>query len=188
MCRKLHVSLYGTLDAAQNWEETYSQWLIKLGFRRGRASPCVFYNHTRNIRVVVHGDDFTCLGFQEGLDWLRDEFRRKFTVKFKARLGPQEDDDKSVQILNRIVTWTKLGIEYEPDQRHAEIIVDELGQRGKKAVVTPGVKAGNEKEEEQDEMDLDQGDAERYRSAVARGNYLSQDRLDIKYAIKELSR
>ena len=35
---------------------------------------------------------------------------------------------------------------------------------------------------------LDKEEAERYRSAVAWDNYLSQDRLAIKYAVKELSR
>ncbi len=31
-------------------------------------------------------------------------------------------------------------------------------------------------------------EATRYRAAVARGNYLSQDRSDVKYTVKELSR
>ena len=140
------------------------------------------------MRVVVHGDDFTCLGYTGELDWLRGQFSAKFTVKFKARLGPEPNDDKSVQILNRVLTWTDSGIEYEPDQRHAEIITDELGVSNKKSVITLGVKPTNEKDEVDDENRLDKEEAERYRSAVAMGNYLSQDRLDIRFAITELSR
>jgi len=138
MCGKLDMSLYGTRDAAQNWEETYSTWLISLGFSRGRASPCVFYHHSRKIRIVVHGDDFTCLGYSDQLDWLREQFASRFTVKFKARLGPQEGDDKSVQILNRVVTWGDHGIEYEPDQRHADIMVDELELSQQEVSHNPG--------------------------------------------------
>ena len=51
--------------------------------------------------------------------------------------------------------------------------------RNKKSVITPGIKSTNEKDEVDDENRLDKEEAERYRSAVARGNYLSQDRLDI---------
>ena len=37
-------------------------------------------------------------------------------------------------------------------------------------------------------MKLDPSEATEYRGMVARGIYLSADRLDIKYAVKELSR
>ena len=36
-------------------------------------------------------------------------------------------DIKSIRILNRIVTWTNQGLEYEADQRHAELIIQEVG-------------------------------------------------------------
>ena len=32
-------------------------FLESVGFKSGVASPCVFYNKEREIRVVVHGDD-----------------------------------------------------------------------------------------------------------------------------------
>ena len=41
MCGRLQQSLYGTRDAAQNWEEELGSKLTSLGFRRGKASPCV---------------------------------------------------------------------------------------------------------------------------------------------------
>ena len=34
---------------------------------------------------------------------------------------------------------------YEADQRHAEIIVGRLGLRGKRSVITPGVKIENQR-------------------------------------------
>jgi hypothetical protein len=42
ICGKLCYSLYGTRDAAQNWEDAYSNFLCELGFRRGLSSPCIF--------------------------------------------------------------------------------------------------------------------------------------------------
>jgi hypothetical protein len=77
---------------------------------------------------------------------------------------------------------------YEADQRHAEIIVGRLGLRGKRSVITPGVKIENQKDGEGDDEPMVPREATEYRGLVARANYLSADRLDIKYSVKELSR
>ena len=42
MCGKLVKSMYGARDAAQNWEEEYSNFMEELGFQRGIGSLCVF--------------------------------------------------------------------------------------------------------------------------------------------------
>ena len=42
MCGLLHFSLYGTRDAARNWEEHYGNVLVELGFTQGKSSPCIF--------------------------------------------------------------------------------------------------------------------------------------------------
>ncbi|MCP2505128.1 MAG: hypothetical protein NLN65_07530, partial [Candidatus Poseidoniaceae archaeon] len=57
MCGKLMKSMYGTRDAAQNWEQAYTEFMEKAGFVRGIASPCVFWNEEKQIRAVIHGDD-----------------------------------------------------------------------------------------------------------------------------------
>ena len=46
---------------------------------------------------------------------------------------------QQVRILNRLLTWTKNGIEYEADQRHADIIIKQLGLTASKPVETPAV-------------------------------------------------
>ena len=61
-CAKLNMSLYGTCDAAQNWEEAYTKALRGLGFIQGRACPCAFYSPALDCRIVIHGDDITVLG------------------------------------------------------------------------------------------------------------------------------
>ena len=68
-CGKLNRSMYGTRDAAANWEEKYSSHLVAHGFIRGKSSPCTFFHPTRGVRCVVHGDDFTFLGCEEELKW-----------------------------------------------------------------------------------------------------------------------
>ena len=95
---------------------------------------------------------------------------------------------KLVRLLNRVIYWDEKGIGYEPDQRHADMIIRDLGMVGKRGLSTPGVKSGNDKDEEGDEEELGNEDSTRYRSITARANFLSQDRSDIKYAVKELTR
>ena len=47
---------------------------------------------------------------------------------------------KKIRILNRIICWEDWGIKYEPDPRHAEILIREFEIEDEEVVVTPGVK------------------------------------------------
>ena len=42
MAGELQYNMYGTRDAAQNWQEEFSDMLKRIGFSAGRSSPCVF--------------------------------------------------------------------------------------------------------------------------------------------------
>ena len=93
---------------------------------------------------------------------------------------------KTMMVLNRIVEWTSTGINYEADQRHADIICSELGlKEGSRGVTTPGAKHKPEPEED-DELNSDNATA--FRALAARANYLAPDRPGTQYATKELPR
>ena len=62
-----------------------------------------------------------------------------------------------------------------------------MGLAEANVVVTPGAKA-REGKGEQPEQTLDRAEATRYRACVAKANYLSQDRPDIAFAVKEACR
>jgi len=189
MCGRLNKSMYGTRDAAQNWELEYTEFMESIGFEAGKSSPCLFNHQSKKLRVVVYGDDFTVLAKAKELDWFRDMIKSRFEVKFRARLGPGEQDDKSVRILNRIVEWTKEGIRYESDQRHVDIMIKQMGlDKQSKTLTTPVLKPSDLAAQEDDTELLDSTESTRYRAVTARGMYLSQDRSDIQYAVKELSR
>ena len=189
MCALLNKSMQGTRDAAQNWEFEYAEFLESIGFKRGKASPCIFYCPDRNIRVAVHGDDFTVLGYIDDLDWFNKEMNTKFEVKCRGIIGPAPGDLKSIKILNRIIEWDNDGIQYEPDQRHAEILIREMGLLpSSKSVITPGVKVKAESSSSTAQGSNPSGDsnATSFRRLTARANYLAQDRSDIQFAVKEL--
>ena len=61
-CGRLIKAMYGTRDAAQNWECEYVEIMEGIGFRRGQSTPCVFWHKEKGIWAVIHGDDFTLLG------------------------------------------------------------------------------------------------------------------------------
>ena len=44
MLGRLRLCLYGTRDAALNWQQTLSDHLAKAGFKRGVGHPPVFYH------------------------------------------------------------------------------------------------------------------------------------------------
>ena len=98
MCGKLKKSLYGTRDAAQNWMDTYCKFMVEVGFIKGKASPCAFWHPRREIRSVVHGDDFTNLGYEHQLDWFKEQIAKKFDIKYRGRIGPGKNDAKEMRI------------------------------------------------------------------------------------------
>ena len=138
-CAMLLRSLYGTRDAAFNWAACYTEALVELGFTKGASSPCTFWHPSRNIRLVVHGDDFVSEGEVGALSWLDESLKKVFQMKTQV-LGPDKGQCDECTILNRVIRWTQKGITWEPDARHAEHIVRDLGLTGSAGVVTPGVK------------------------------------------------
>ena len=184
----LMKSLYGTRDAAQNWENEYSSFLAGLGFTQGLASPCQFsmLRHGRKILVAVHGDDFSCTGNIHDLRWLASKFEGRYEVK-KQLVGPRWHQDcvQEARVLNRLITWEETGIAYEADPRHAELIIGEMGLQQANSVKTPG-EATPETSTQSTEMDSNE--ASRFRGIAARAMYLSLDRPDIAFAAKEAAR
>ena len=65
---KLRRCIYGTRDAGAIWEATYTDLRLKMGVAQGASSPCCFYHAEWCLSLVVHGDDFTCLGTDDALD------------------------------------------------------------------------------------------------------------------------
>ena len=58
---QLRLCLYGTRDAAKEWQKTSSKHLQDIGFISGRGHPAVLHHPEREMRVLVHGDDdLTC--------------------------------------------------------------------------------------------------------------------------------
>ena len=136
---QLNLSLYGTRDAAKNWTGTYTTFLNEIGFKTGEGCACNFTRCTRQLSLTVHRDDFTASACGVDLTWLEASFKKKFECKVQI-LGPGRNQLREVRILNRVVGWSKDGLFYEADQRHAEIVIRDLGLENAKAAPTAGTR------------------------------------------------
>ena len=180
---KLKLCLYGTRDAAKGWQETLSAHLEKIGFRRGRGHPCVFYHPERDIKTLVHGDDYVSAGSSEAMAWMESELEKAYEIQTQ-KLSDAQDCKTEGKVLNRIVRHTSEGWEIEADPRHAELVIEQLGLEHDKGVVTPGVSGGDEDDNDEDTALIGE-DVTRFRGVIARCNYLSTDRPDCLFAVKE---
>ena len=74
----------------------------------------------------MHGDNFTSCGSAAALKRLKKEFESRFEITAQV-VGPDPGQQKQFTILLRVLRWEVGRIDYEPDQRHVEIAMRELG-------------------------------------------------------------
>ena len=195
---RLRRSLYGTRDAPLNWELTIRKTMMKLGFAQGKSNPCIYYHQKRDLRTVVHGDDFTTAGSYENIKWLHEALGKEWLVVERGILGPPGTPNtiQDIRVLNRIISWKDEGIWWEPDSRHADLVVEILepknGKDGRAVpaqaskVKTPIAKPTAE-DIEKDKEFLSSEEASLYRSVAMRAAYLAQDRPDLQVATRSLA-
>ncbi len=124
-----------------------------------------------------------CSGNKQALTWLRNLLGQSFDIKAKiiGREGEQEGT-----YLNRLIRWTQGGFEVEGDPKHVEVLMREWGMQECKGVDTPIWK--DDLEDRSQRAPMKNPDATLFRRAVARINYISQDRPDIGVASRKVSR
>ena len=190
---ELLKSLYGTRRAAHNWEKKWQTVFMELGFKIGVWMPAIVYHSSRDIAGFVHGDDFIMVSEGANLAWLEMRLEDKLILKRRALLGPDDGDDKTVTILNRLVTWVVLPgsrnqIEIEADPRHREILMAQMKLDGDnvKSAVTPSIKIQEWTPQMLKPLDKDR--ASIFRSATMRASCLAINRVDLQQSSKEIAR
>ena len=183
---KLKRWVYGMRKAASGWEDEYARRLVEDGFRRGTAASAIFYHPKTQVRVVVHGDDFTFVGTESELKRIQAKMHEWYDVKGRGVLGSGKRDVHEIEILGRSLTWAEEGLENEGSDMHRRALLEGLGlNEESKAVNSAAVKPEEIGQEEDTDM-LDASEAKRFRSLAATLNYMSSDRSDVQYAAKEV--
>ena len=190
-CALLVKSMYGTLDAASIWQETYSNLLKKHNIKQGVGWPALFYHAGHDLRFLVHGDDFVCLGDDDAHAFLARVLDEEFEYRVDGTIGPDATDGTTMTVLNRIIGFDKSTgtVSYEADPRHAEHLVKALKMENAKPVSTPAEKQKlNEVLAAEGMPGLPAEMASQYRSLTMRAAYLSLDRPDLSECVKSLAR
>jgi hypothetical protein len=187
MCGRLLRWLYGMRGAAQGWEKEFGEKLESVGFTKGKSSPVVFHRESDETVLVVHGDDFTFLGYPDVLDELLTDMRSWWDIKLRGIIGSEAEDTKEITILNRTLTWDGSELTLKADQKHRDEIIKAFGLiDGSRGITIPVDKEATA--EVGDDEPLTGEDVTRFRGLAARANYLGLDRCDIQFATKEICR
>ena len=134
---KLLKAMYGSKDAAACWDEFAEKTMEGLSYKAGCFNPCLYRSTEQDGEAIRHGDDFVLLASREEHRRFLTEANKAMILKLSGILGPRkaEGDQSEIRCLNRIIRYTQPAIkaadeayiDYEPDGRHVEILLKQLG-------------------------------------------------------------
>ena len=123
------------------------------------------------------------------LEWFRKKLKAEFEIKTTI-IGWKDNMEKEMRVLNRILRIVGGGVEYEADQRHAELVNKQMALETANTVMTPVDEEIETKLMDDQGRDMqdtcDKEHSALYKSVAARLNYLSPDQPDCQYGIKEI--
>eukprot|EP00969_Alexandrium_andersonii_P053097 2332691-Alexandrium_andersonii.AAC.1 len=64
----------------------------------------------RDVRSVVHGDDFAFTGHDGDFDWAQNRRGQRLMCKVEGRLGGGAGDLREARLLNRVIRWAPGGL------------------------------------------------------------------------------
>jgi hypothetical protein len=180
---RLSKAVYGLKQAAHVWFEKWTTAMIAMGFKPSQADPCLFIGNQDGGRVLVglYVDDALMFGNSHRLRKLVEEIQKRFEIKDMGFLTPEKAAKFLGIELRRVVT-PDAGI-FLSQRRYAELVLERFGMNGCTPVSSPmaaGVKLSHEGEPlpEEDE----------YAAMVGCMLYLNKTRLDLAYALSNLSK
>ena len=185
-------TMYGTVDASARWQAHYKELLEKKGFKQGLSNPALFYSEEHDVRLLVHGDDFCVELPSEKELWFQGLLSEAYEFKVTGCFRSDAVEVQEAVYLNRVLRWLpSLGrVEIEPDTRHVETVLRDLGLQESTPVSTPAVRKDNAMviRSASTSPPLDDTKTALYRSVVMRINYLSLDRPDLSQVACSLAR
>ena len=179
---KLRKAMYGTRDAPQIWQREVQKSMESIGFSMSILQPSVYYHRGKRMVVVVHVDDFLCSGNIDDLEWLYQSLVQKYDMK---RDLIRKDTESELRYLNRRVRWKDGQFELEGDEKHVSILMKEWGMDQCKEVDTPISRSCQDQALVGDL--LSEEEAKRTRRAIARINFMAQDRPDLSVVARIMS-
>ncbi len=181
---RLLANVYGRRPTGAQWRNKLERELRKLPghhFERLPHEPCIYYCPTTKAMILHHVDDFRIADRREQVTSLVEQLSRVLWLK----IVPIEDEGTVTQFLKREKRRTKRGVMTMPDRRLIDDVAKLLDLEQAKPCATPGRAL---RQDDASKELLAPGETGVYPTAVGKLVYLSHDRRDIKYLVKELAR
>ena len=77
----MKLPLYGTRDAAVNFQNEVKKLMASLGYIQSKYNASLYYNPITDVKVMVHGDDFIGVGERPHIQHFRKQLAHRFTIK-----------------------------------------------------------------------------------------------------------
>ena len=90
-------SMYGTRDAASNWERDWQENIKKWGFPLGLSSKNLFHHKEYKVSGLTHGDDFVLTGPIERLREFKKEMMKVYLTKAKIIIFGSSESIKTLK-------------------------------------------------------------------------------------------
>ena len=91
---RLLRTLYGTRDAANQWDDYANSKIEALGFVVGMSSPCLYHHKDEECIGWRHGDDIIFAGEREFVLKVQADLEKDMILKRRAVLGWESGEDK----------------------------------------------------------------------------------------------
>jgi hypothetical protein len=180
---RLRKALYGTRQAARCWQDHLKAVLSDYHLSPLKSEPCMYSNQDKTMFVLVHVDDL--------LVCATDSERLRFTKFLASRVTLNDSHvlskpNDSLEYLSKRIVMTQCGftVQSDFDGKLVESLKDLLSLQNCKGVTTPGTTPGKDEGGDEDVM-LNPVQHNVYRRAVGIALWLSHDRVDIQYAVKQ---
>ena len=178
---RLKKALYGLKNSPRLWQDHFAAVMKKLGFSRMKSDPNLYVHVQKRVYVLAYVDDLMVFGSRAAIDHFTKELSKDLLLKITGQLSEGND----VSFLGRNIRRTSDSIQLSMKSSYVETMIKTLGLETCKPAATPGVDA---LKKVVDSTPLPSEDHRLYRRVVGQLLWLSSVRMDIMYAVKELSR
>ena len=96
-----------------------------MGFDEAEQLPRYFYHPKTQVRVIVHGDDFTFAGTES--EQILAKMHEWYDIKVRGILGSGKRDVHEIEVLGKKLTWTEEGLENEGSDKQRRVEQEGLG-------------------------------------------------------------
>ena len=180
---QLRTEWYGRRVAGTRWVEFAAGKIMKQGFKRCEIAPWFFYNAASDISLELHMDDIYGCGPKEKVESFLAELHKEILMKSEIH----EAGGEEFSHLKKKRTYKEDGsMLIQADSKHIKEVQKILGMEEAKGCPTPAVAGGSSTDLL--DQEVSEEEASRFKSAVGVLMYISPERPDAQYAIRELTK